>query len=117
LENGSSLNVRVSTRAEAEEIFVRLFHGGTNQTDAPLARPGPRYRNATGLKGEEAEAHFGRQGWYQWQETLDNKGRLQGHEKGNTDGQYRHLQIWTWKGDIGNGKTVRIFFGTELPWQ
>ncbi|MBI4494020.1 MAG: RHS repeat-associated core domain-containing protein, partial [Chloroflexi bacterium] len=95
LERGAT-SVRVATRDEAAEVFMRRYQGHG-------------YRNTTGFKFERWEDfdNFwgGKRGTYHWDEELDATGRVSGHGTENIHGQSSHLQIHTFEGDV-----VRIFF-------
>jgi len=88
LQQGAT-EVKVSTRAEAEQLFYELFVVGD-----------PRhYRNTTGMTSAEANRFFGtRAGTYHWDEDL-SRHLNEEHSK------YPHLQIHTFEGDI-----IRIYF-------
>lgn len=89
LEDGST-TVKVATKAEAEELFLRLYQGAG-------------YRNTTGMGATEAKQMFGEKaGTYHW----DAPG--EGHGPGNPHGASDHLQIHTFAGPI-----IRIFFNSK----
>jgi hypothetical protein len=103
LQHGAT-SIHVPSRAEAEELFLRLFQGSG-------------YRNSTSLPPEFADDYFGgKVGTYHWDEVIDVDGRLAVHKPGNPDAQYRHLQIHTSKNEIGDGRIIRIFYGPPLVW-
>jgi hypothetical protein len=97
LELGSQ-TVWVETRAEAEELFLRLYHGDG-------------YVNTTGMTGTEVNRFFtaGRPGTYHWSDELDSAGSLMNHDPGDAHALYRHLQIHTKAGTV-----IRINFGERL---
>ncbi len=89
------LNVTVSDRSEAEEIFLGKFQGDG-------------YSNTTGFNGpegddwwlpkkgywEEFKDVFGSKAMtYHWDEALGEGGRVMGHGEGNRHGGLPHLQI------------------------
>lgn len=88
----TSINVR--SRAEAEELFLRIYQG-------------QGYRNATGFDGVGTKQYFGSKvGTYHWDDVLGADGRVVGHGANNADGALPHLQVHTFEGPI-----VRIFWG------
>jgi len=94
-------SVNVSSRSEAEELFLRLYQGDTRG-----------YRNTTGMSPTEAKDFYGgKAGTYHWDEQVGTDGRLAGHAPGSSDAQFRHLQIHTHDGNV-----IRIFFGGPLTW-
>ena len=92
-------DVRVATRADAEEI-ARAFAG---------------YKNTTGEVRGEAEllAKMNKNpGYYHWADAVveeDGIARVAGHTAKDVHGLYRHLQIRTF-----GGKTVRVFYGSPV---
>ncbi|MGY2112952.1 putative T7SS-secreted protein [Nocardia gipuzkoensis] len=103
LESGAT-SVRVASRADAEELFLRLFQGDG-------------YRNAGGFSGPGSKRFFdGLEGTYHWDDEIDPKnGSLLRHGPINTDGKYRHLQVHTLRESLWRAGVVRIFWGDELP--
>ena len=98
LEAGES-SVTVATRAEAEELFLRVFQGR-----------GP-FRNTTGMSPVDVRNNKlifprGKTGTYHFDDLLDASGRVEGHGVENAHGGLPHLQIHDFK-----GKIYRIFFG------
>jgi hypothetical protein len=92
LDEGST-SVSVSSRSEAEELFLGKYQGAG-------------YRNATGFDGPGTRQYFGSKvGTYHWDDQLGEDGRVLGHGPGNSDGDFPHLQIHTLEGPI-----VRIFW-------
>jgi hypothetical protein len=88
LEAGSTV-VRVATKSDAEELFLRLYQSAG-------------YRNSTGMTASEAKNFFGRKpGTYHWDTAA-------GHGPMNPHGTGPHLQIHTFEGPI-----VRIFYGPQ----
>ncbi|MEZ5355749.1 MAG: hypothetical protein R2762_24205 [Bryobacteraceae bacterium] len=88
LQAGSTA-VRVATKAEAEELFLRLYQGAG-------------YRNSTGMTATEAKGFFGsKSGTYHWDTAA-------GHGPMNPHGTGPHLQIHTFEGPI-----VRIHYGPQ----
>jgi hypothetical protein len=88
LQSGAS-TIRVATKSEAEELFLRLYQGAG-------------YRNSTGMGGAEARRYFGsKAGTYHWDTAA-------GHGPTNPHGSGPHLQIHTKEGPV-----VRIFYGPE----
>lgn len=91
--------VYVPSRSEVEDLFLGLYQGSG-------------YRNSTSMSATEAKEFFGRkQGTYHWDDQVGADGGVLGHEAGNPDAKYRHLQIHTHEGVI-----IRIFFGPPLTW-
>jgi hypothetical protein len=92
LDEGST-SVSVSSRSEAEELFLGKYQGAG-------------YRNATGFDGPGTRQYFGSKvGTYHWDDQLGEDGRVLGHGPGNSDGDFPHLQIHTLEGPI-----ARIFW-------
>jgi hypothetical protein len=89
---GGAKEVKVTSRSEAEELFLRLYQG-------------EGYRNTTGLSAVEAKSLFGKKGTYHWDEGFDSLGRVQGHGTDNPHGELPHLQIHLFEGWI-----IRIFY-------
>jgi len=93
LESGNT-KVTVNSRSEAEELFLRKYHGDG-------------YRNATGNDGVGTKQLFGKkEGTYHWDDQVGQDGRVLGHGPNNTDGNMPHLQIH----DKTTGNIIRIFF-------
>ena len=98
LEAGES-SVTVATRAEAEELFLRVFQSrGT-------------FRNTSGMSPSQIRADKflfpnGKTGTYHFDDMLDAAGRVSGHGAGNAHGVLPHLQVHDFDGTI-----YRIFFG------
>ena len=89
----------VSTRAQVEELFLRLYQGYG-------------YRNTTGFGGggRGVREFFGsKRGTYHWDDLLDESGRVSGHGAGNVHGELPHIQIH----DKNTGGVTRIFYGGE----
>jgi RHS repeat-associated protein len=89
LKDGAT-SITVDTKAEAEELFLRLYQGDG-------------YRNTTGMGPTEVKDMFGEKaGTYHW----DTAG--EGHGPSNPHGGSDHLQIHTHEGPI-----IRIFFNSK----
>lgn len=92
LEKGAT-SVTVNSRAEAEELFLRLYNG-------------KGFKNVTGMDAMDTKNLLGtKANTYHWDDILGKDGRVVGHSPTNADGAMRHLQIQPAK-----GKVVRIFF-------
>lgn len=88
LEAGAS-TVRVATKSDAEELFLRLYQGAG-------------YRNTTGMSGSEARNFFGSKAYtYHWDTAA-------GHGPLNPHGTGPHLHIHPPQGSI-----IRIFYGPQ----
>jgi len=97
--DAGATKVTVSSRSEAEELFLRRYQG-------------EGYANTTDLTGTEVKNLFGsKAGTYHWDITMDpnNYGRVLGHALDNPDGALPHLQIHP----FGGGPNIHIFF----PWE
>jgi hypothetical protein len=96
---GGATSIEVSSRADAEELFLRMFQG-------------QGYRNATGFDGVGTKQYFGsKMGTYHWDDQLGPDGRVLGHGAGNADGDLPHLQIHTLDDSPWGGAIIRIFWG------
>lgn len=95
LDDGAT-KVTVSSRSDAEELFLRRYQGDG-------------YRNATGFDGVGTKQYFGeKRGTYHWDDQVGADGRVLGHGADNVDGALPHLQVHTFDGPI-----VRIFWGEQ----
>lgn len=93
LDNGAT-EVTVSTRSEAEELFLGKFQGDG-------------YINTTDMSPTEAKDFYGsKEGTYHWDDDMDASGRVEGHGGDNPHGGLPHLQIHP----FGGGSVIRIFF-------
>ncbi len=103
LANGSK-SVYVTTRSQAEELFLRLYQGYG-------------YRNTDGWKGEEIDFVYGNKGGtYHWDIEFEYNDEikdyiLKRHGINNPDAKIAHLQIHTFDDlDI-----IRIFITGIKP--
>ncbi|MBA2392725.1 MAG: hypothetical protein H0V70_08260 [Ktedonobacteraceae bacterium] len=95
--DAGATDVTVSSRSEAEELFLGKYQGSG-------------YRNTSGLSGPEAKNLFGsKRGTYHWDDVLDPEGGIQGHGAGNPHGGLPHLQIHPFEG----GDNIRVFFSGD----
>jgi RHS repeat-associated protein len=85
--------INVSSRAQAEELFLGLFQGRG-------------FKNTTGMSAKEAKDFFGKAGTYHWDDAVDGSGQLLNHSATNAHGAMKHLQVHNESGTI-----LRIFFG------
>jgi hypothetical protein len=91
LQNGKKV-VRVASKAEAEELFLRIFQG-------------KGFKNTSGKSAKETKDFFGKASTYNWDDAVDSSGRILNHSASNAHDATKHLQIHD---EIGN--IIRIFF-------
>ncbi|SEL69302.1 RHS repeat-associated core domain-containing protein [Chitinophaga rupis] len=85
-------DVVVKTRAEAEELYLGLYHG-------------KGFKNTTGMTATEAKRFFGKKGTYHWDDAVDEAGDLINHGANNPHAAMKHLQVHDERGIV-----YRIFF-------